>query len=45
MNEVQIDFIYIDGIIFGFLTSTYEEENYNEIILALSFFGLSIKWR
>ncbi len=43
MEELQVDIVYIDGIIFGLLYTPYE--NYSEVIIALSFFGLSIKWR
>jgi hypothetical protein len=43
MKEIKIDIILIDGIIFGFLYSNYEEGD-QEIVIALSFFGLRIKW-
>ena len=42
MNELHIDIIMIDGIIFGLLYSEYEE--YREVILPFTCFGLRIRW-
>lgn len=44
MNEFRIEIIMIDGIIFGFLFSEYED-NVKEVVLAMSFFGLRFVWR